>query len=259
MDDVAAPKHQDGHQDGHQDACSTADTGVPSPDPAPSSRAPWRVLLSRDVSSHLLRCTSAFAVLLLLLASVAMTLAPSGFGMTRPGPVVRLDDAVSGSAVLTASPGAGWFAFTTVEVVEVSYTRALVALFRGEDLTKLSDADDASPAFAQMRESVETAARLALYVKTGESVKSSGVLLVAVLTDSPADKAGLRPGDVLRSVDGVSLAAPDALRAFVESNTSTASYAYDRDGVASSVRLTPRAGKSACSPPPRTNRPSRGC
>lgn len=218
-----------------------ADVAVGAPSPAPPAH--WRALLARDVSSRLLRRTTAFAALLVGLASFALTLAPSGFGMTRPGPVVRLDDAVSGSAVLTASQGAGWFAFTTVEVVEVSYARALVALFRGEELTKLSDEDGASPAFAQMQESVETAARLALYVKTGEAIDSSGVLLVAVLAGSPADKAGLLPGDVLRSVDGVALAAPDALRAFVESNTSPASYAYDRDGVSSSVRLAPRAGK----------------
>jgi len=237
VDDAAAHEHQDGHQE----TCDAA-TDVPASDSAPP-RVHWRVLLSRDVSPGLLRRTSAFAVLLLLLASVAMVLAPSGFGMMRSGPVVRLDDAISGSAVLAASPGVGWFAFTTVEVVEVSYARALVALFRGEDMTKLSDADDDSPAFAQMRESVETAARLALYVKTGEPVKSSGVLLVAVTTGSPADKAGLRPGDVLRSVDGVSLSAPAALRVFVESNASTASYVYDRDGVASSVNLAPRAGK----------------
>jgi len=210
---------------------------------SPPPRAHWRALLARDVSTRLLRRSSVFASLLLVLASVASTLAPSGFGMTRPGPVVRLDDAISGTAVLAASQSAGWFAFTTVEVVEVSYARALVALFRGEELTELSDEDGASPAFAQMRESVETASRLALFVKTGESIDSSGVLLVAVLADSPADKAGLRPGDVLRSADGVALAAPDALRAFVESNSSAASYVYDRDGVSASVRLSPRAGK----------------
>lgn len=209
----------------------------------PDPRRPWRVLLARDVSPRLLYRTSAFALLLLVLAGVALSIMPSGFGMTRPGPVVRLDDAVSGTAVLTASPGAGWFAFTTVEVVEVSYARAFVALFRGEELTKLSTKDTASPAFAQMRESVETAARLALYVKTGESIDSSGVLLVDVLNGSPADKAGLRPGDVLRSVDGTPLTTPDALRGFVDSNATTAVYTYDRDGVASSTRLAPRAGK----------------
>jgi PDZ domain-containing secreted protein len=215
------------------------DVAVGAHTPAP--RVHWRVLLARDVSSRLLRRTAA--ALLLSLTGFALTLTPSGFCITRPGPVVRLDDAVSGSAVLAASQGAGWFAFTTVEVVEVSYARALVALFRGEELAKLSDDDGASTAFAQMQESVETAARLALYVKTGESINSSGVLLVDVLVGSPADKAGLRPGDVLRSVDGVFLAAPDALRAFVESNSFPALYAYERDGVFSSVRLAPRAGK----------------
>lgn len=211
--------------------------------PTSSSRQPWLELLSRDLPPPQLRRLSVYAALLISIIGFVVMLTPSGLGMARPGPVVRLDDSISGSAVIDATQGPGWFAFTTVEVVEVSYATALVSWFRGDELSKLSDNQNIFPVLAQMRESVEISSRLALYVKTGEDLASSGVLLVDVREKSPAAVAGLRPGDVLHSADGVPLGSPGALLSFVKLNQSYASYAYTRDGVRASARLAPRGGK----------------
>jgi serine protease Do len=51
----------------------------------------------------------------------------------------------------------------------------------------------------------------------GSEGKPSGALVASVQPDSPAEKAGLKPGDVIQSVDGKSIADPHALAVNVAS------------------------------------------
>ena len=79
----------------------------------------------------------------------------------------------------------------------------------------------------------------------GVAMRTEGVMVVGVsdLSDAPSPAAlcGLRPGDVLRKVNGVSIASADQLAELVAgSNGQTLNIEYARDGVAMTTTMTPR-------------------
>lgn len=182
-------------------------------------------------------------LLVLILVSFTFLDSPSGFGLLRPGPVVNLTGAVSGTAARHRVDSDGWFAFTTVEVVELSYLELLRSMLTRSGASKLSEDVGVSPARAQMRESRETAARLAWFKKTSVALPPDGALVVSVLPGSPATRAGVQPGDVLRAVDGEPIDGPSRLRELVGLNPEGLTLTVDHLGELDFVKVYPRAGK----------------
>lgn len=221
---------------------SSHDSPPHSP-PAREASRNWRSVLAQNASPRAQRRTWAFLALALILGSFTLLDSSSGFGLLRPGPVVNLTGAVSGTAVRYPADSDGWFAFTTVEVVELSYLEWVRSLLTGESATKLSEDVGLSPARAQMRESRETAARLAWFEKTSIVLPPDGVLVVSVLPDSPAIRAGVEPGDVLRAIDGEPIDGPLKLRELIDANPEGLTLTVDHLGELDFVKVYPRAGK----------------
>ncbi len=173
-----------------------------------------RTMFSKKVSPSFFL---AAGVLLALFATVVLR-EPSGYGVVGPGPVVRLTGEASGSSVVDdGSYSAGWFAFTTVNVDELSYFEMFHRRVSGEKVLRLASTDSSFVARSQMETSKNLAAALALSYTSGFDVSPSGVLVLEVAADSPAERAGLHPGDVIAAVDGVKLTSTGQLRAIVES------------------------------------------
>ncbi|RJL21255.1 PDZ domain-containing protein [Bailinhaonella thermotolerans] len=113
----------------------------------------------------------------------------------RPGPVVDL------AAHATASfpdRGGSWLA-TTVRADRLTLWGRLAARPGGE--TRVVDAAPGA-ADESMRESQTTSTLLASMLTRRAAVGARGAQIVACAPDSPAWRAGLRPGDVIVRVDG---------------------------------------------------------
>lgn len=226
-------------------------TESPSPNVAPPASQVKTPLLSKTVSPRSVRRTFFVLGLMVLAVVFSFAGAPSGFGLLRPGPVVHLEGAITGSAAQYPPPVAtsssdsasGWFAFTTVEVVELSYKELLFSALRGDSVSRLADTDSLSPARAQMRESIESASRLALARAFGSSLSPNGLLIVSVLPASPASAAGVLPGDVVLAVDGAPLLDPLDLRRLVEENPEGLTLMVERLGSREFLKVYPRSGK----------------
>jgi S1-C subfamily serine protease len=70
--------------------------------------------------------------------------------------------------------------------------------------------------------------------------QSSGRMVVSVTRGGPAEQAGLRVGDVLLALNGISASGPHSLRAFLESERigSTVEVRLLREGNVTTTHLT---------------------
>lgn len=201
----------------------------PSPDPAP--------LWSRSVQPSTIRKVLAATFLLAVIPIATYLQADSGYGVLQPGPVVRLTDSVTGPDLAPKSPTQGWFAFTTVEVSELSYLELLEDRLSGHGAVKLSPSAFSYEARAQMIESKETASVLALGLTRNLVLESSGALVLSVLPDSPASRAGIESGDVIFAYAGRTVSGPDSLRAALAGSGESELKVYrKKEAVALSVR-----------------------
>jgi len=73
--------------------------------------------------------------------------------------------------------------------------------------------------------------------------QDKGVLVVKVLDDSPADKAGLQPGDVIQKINGKSVKTASEVQDIVEASTVGAqlNLEINRNGKTQRLRIQPSA------------------
>jgi PDZ domain-containing protein len=191
----------------------------------------------------------------LMLMFSAVLSEDSGFGTLGPGPVVKISNAFSGSALKSSEsskdPTAaenpqdsdGWFAFTTVEIKELSYAELFWARIVNTKTIKLSNLSTSAPAKAQMSESKETALRLALSIVSKKEFEVSGLLIVSVLKDSPAEISGFEAGDIIVSANSERLNSPVELREVISSSKTSVQISYKREGVLYSLKVSPLNGR----------------
>jgi PDZ domain-containing secreted protein len=201
--------------------------------------------LSRSVPPRVLRPLLVALCLAAGFGFAATLRAGSGYGVAGPGPVVRLSGYVSGE--LVRDPGSlssGWFAFTTVNVEEYSYLDLFEAKIRGEEVMRLQQISGSSSAFTQMRVAKQTAAVIAASLTGAATPEAAGALVADVLPGSPAHRAGIRSGDVIRGVDDAVVRTPDDLRRAVRGATGVVRVRLDRDiEGTNSVEVVPTAGR----------------
>ncbi len=77
--------------------------------------------------------------------------------------------------------------------------------------------------------------------------RSSGLTIAAVIADSPADKAGLQAGDIIKAVDGTSVATQKDLRTQIDGKAvgDTVTLTIDRGGQTQDVSVTLEAKPTA--------------
>lgn len=194
---------------------------------------------SRNVPKSLTRKVLAATVLLSTIPVITALQADSGYGVMQPGPVVKLTDAVSGDRLVPSKDTKGWFAFTTVEVSQLSYLEFIKDRFSSRSAVKLSPASFSQEAKAQMIESRETAAVLALRLARQQELSPSGVLVISVLADSPAAAAGLKSGDVIEMYAGFQIDSPTTLRTEVASSPAEASLVVRREKAELQLTVSP--------------------
>lgn len=215
---------------GHPGTVSDVDPVVPP--------QPW---WSERASKRMVRSVYSALAIVLLVVGVSMLQGDSNHGVIRPGPVVRLTDAISGTAAGSTSADPGWFAFTTVEVDEMTLLEYLIRRITGDDqVVSLTAPSRSTAARAQMLDSKHTALRIALTETTDVEIPSDGSLVIDVIDGSPAQDAGIRPLDVIVSVDGVKVLDPIGLRTAIGSSTTSMTIVYRRDAAVRTVEATPR-------------------
>ena len=79
-----------------------------------------------------------------------------------------------------------------------------------------------------------------LGVKIGDAPNAAGALVGSIVSGSPADKAGLRQGDIITAVDGKTIASSDDLTARVASYApgDKVTLTIDRKGSTKTLQLT---------------------
>jgi PDZ domain-containing protein len=208
--------------------------------PVPSPRVSrW----SRNVPPRRVRQVLAATILLISIPIVTMLQADSGYGIIEPGPVVRLTEAVSGPDVFDPSPTSGWFAFTTVEVSELSYLDLIEDRLSTRAAVKLSPTAFSKEARAQMIESKETASVLAYALARNQEFTSSGAMVLSVLEGSPAALAGVEPGDVITAFAAASVDSPTALRSALAAAPVSSPLTVSRKGEVLKLTVSPVSGR----------------
>lgn len=134
---------------------------------------------------------------------------PSGVGVAVPGPVFELSGKVEGPLVVDTAPRSGRFAFTTVAVDELSVGGLLLRRIFGGEGETVELSYDRADALASMEAEKDVAAALAAVTLGDWEAVSEGARVVSVREGSPAERAGIRPGDVIEEVDGVGVAVPE--------------------------------------------------
>jgi regulator of sigma E protease len=83
---------------------------------------------------------------------------------------------------------------------------------------------------------------IAIYGILGSLPDRNRVELVGIVANSPAEAAGLEPGDILVSVNGIPIHSLDAVKPIILANPGKPlDFVYDRNGITHEVSLTPQA------------------
>jgi Lon-like protease len=185
--------------------------------------------------------SSLVALAVLVLAVVVVWgRGPSGYGLTKPGPVVRLSGEVSGSLATDPGPdpSGGWLAFTTVEVAPASWFDLASGVLAGRSVVRL-----ANPEFTdglEMFGSRRNASAAAVSFLGHDPQAMAGVLVLEVFPGTPAQRAGLKAGDLVVSFTGLTTVDGDDLVAVLRPNDPVAMLVM-RGGQLAAVEVTPDA------------------
>jgi PDZ domain-containing protein len=144
--------------------------------------------------------TFAVTIIGVLLLSLYTATSKSGFALIEPGPVHDVSDAVTGPITDKPFPAKGRFFLTTIKISELTWAQWVRLQFdkdNASEVAALGRSVDVSSGLAEMSIAKSSAYAVAQAALTTGKAKSDGVIVLKVDEDSPAAKAGLRPGDLI--------------------------------------------------------------
>ena len=154
----------------------------------------------KNSKSFSLGRTLAVTVIGVLLLSLYTATSKSGFALIEPGPVHDVSDAVTGPITDKNFPDKGRFFLTTIKISELTWAQWVRLQFdkdKASEVAALGRSVDVSSGLAEMSIAKSSAYAVAQAALTTGKAKSDGVIVLKVDKDSPAAKAGLRPGDLI--------------------------------------------------------------
>ena len=177
------------------------------PLPSVNSSVPSTPFVETDVSqpiktskSFSLARTFAVTIIGVLLLSLYTATSKSGFALIEPGPVHDVSEAVTGPITDNPFPDKGRFFLTTIKISELTWAQWVRLQFdkdNASEVAALGRSVDVSSGLAEMSIAKSSAYSVAQAALTTGKAKSDGVIVLKVDEDSPAAKAGLRPGDLI--------------------------------------------------------------
>ena len=118
----------------------------------------------------------------------------------KPVKLHDVSDAVSGPITDKPFPAKGRFFLTTIKISELTWAQWVRLQFdkdNASEVAALGRSVDVSSGLAEMSIAKSSAYAVAQAALTTGKAKSDGVIVLKVDEDSPAAKAGLRPGDLI--------------------------------------------------------------